>query len=58
MSSGQREQMEFNIWQFIRNELETGITFANLALGKSTEEARQRTRQNARKAYDTAKNFS
>jgi hypothetical protein len=57
MSSDQREQFEFNMRQFIRNEVETGVTFASLALGSSTEEARQRTGWNARKAYDTANHF-
>jgi len=43
--------------QFMRTELETGITFAHLAQNKSTVEAQQRNRQNARRAYDTANHF-
>ena len=57
MLSDQRQQFELITWQFIRNELETGITFAHLALDKNTEEGRQRNRQNGRKAYETAKHL-
>jgi hypothetical protein len=59
MSSDQREQFESGMRQFIQTELETGMTFASIALESSTEETRpHRNRQNARKAYDTAKHFS
>ena len=43
--------------QFVQNELEMGTTFASLALDSQTEEKRQRNRENARKAYDTARHF-
>ncbi len=42
---------------FILTEVETGMTFASLALNSATEEKRRRTRQNGRKAYDTAMHF-
>jgi hypothetical protein len=57
MFSGQYEQFESNMREFIRTELETGITFASIALDSKTEEKRQRSCQNARKAYDTAMHF-
>ena len=57
MSSDLRMQFESNLRQFIWNELEMGITFAHLALDKSPGEAQRRSRQNARKAYDTANHF-
>ena len=62
MLSDQREQFESGMRRFIRTEVETGITFASLALDRAlddrVEEARlQRNRQNARKAYDTANHF-
>jgi hypothetical protein len=43
--------------QFLRAELETGMTFASLARDSWTEEKRDRNLLNARKAYDTAKHF-
>jgi hypothetical protein len=57
MSSPAREQFENTMVQFIYSELETGITFASLALDSQTDEKRQRNRQNARKAFDTARHF-
>jgi hypothetical protein len=58
MSSDQREQFQSGMRQFIQIELETGMTFASIALESRTEETRrQRNRQNARKAYDTANHF-
>ena len=62
MLSDQHEQFESGMRQFIRSELETGITFASLALDRAlderVEETRlQRNRQNARKPYDTANHF-
>jgi hypothetical protein len=51
------EVVQSNLQEFIRTELETGIIYAYLALGTHREEKRQRTRQNARKAYDTAMRF-
>ena len=43
--------------QFIRSELETGMTFASLALNSESDGKRQRNQQNARKAYDSAQHF-
>jgi len=57
MFTAQHERLEFNMREFIRAGLETGITFASLALDSRTDEKRQRTRENARKAYDTALHF-
>ena len=57
MPSNQREQSELTVRQFIRNELEMGITFASLARNSQTDEKWQRTRQKARNAYDTANHF-
>ena len=57
MLSGPHEQFEFNLCEFIRTELELGITFASLALNSKTEERRLRCRENAHKAYDTARHF-
>ena len=42
MLSGPHEQFEFNLCEFIRTELETGITFASIALESKTQEKRQR----------------
>ena len=39
---------------FILNEIETGKTFAKIALDASEPEKRQRNLTNARKAYQTA----
>ena len=43
--------------EFLKTELETGITFANLALSARHEDRLERTKANARKAYDTALKF-
>jgi hypothetical protein len=43
--------------EFLKNELQTGITFADLALSAKHEDRRERNRANARKAYDTALHF-
>lgn len=56
MLNRQYEQLESNLEEFIRTELDTGITFASISLD-STEEKRQRGIQNARKAHDTAMHF-
>ena len=42
---------------FLKNELQTGITFADLALTARHEDRRERNKANARKAYDTALRF-
>jgi len=42
---------------FLKTELETGITFANLALSATDERKVARNTANARKAYDTAMKF-
>jgi hypothetical protein len=57
MSTSERTRFELSMLQFLQSELETGMTFASLALDGQTEEKRERNRQNARKAYDTAKHF-
>jgi len=57
VSADIRMQFECNMLQFLHSELETGMTFASVALDSQTEEKRLRNRQNARKAYDTAKHF-
>ena len=43
--------------EFLKTELETGITFADLALSAKHEDKLERTKANARKAYDTALRF-
>jgi Spy/CpxP family protein refolding chaperone len=43
--------------EFLKTELETGITFAQLALSARREDKIERTKANARKAYDTAVKF-
>jgi hypothetical protein len=43
--------------EFLKTELETGITFATLALSARYEHKLKRTKANARKAYDTAVKF-
>ncbi len=43
--------------EFLKTELETGITFAQLALSARREDKIERTKANARKAYDTALKF-
>jgi hypothetical protein len=57
MTAEDRAQFESNILQFIKTEVEMGMTFASLALDGETEEKRQRNREHARKAYDTAQHF-
>ena len=42
---------------FLKNELQTGITFADLALSAKHDDRRERNKANARKAYDTALRF-
>lgn len=43
--------------EFLKTELETGITFADLALSAKHADKLARTKANARKAYDTALRF-
>ena len=43
--------------EFLKTELETGITFADLALSARHEDKLERTKANARKAHDTAVRF-
>lgn len=43
--------------EFLKCELQTGITFADLALTAKHDDRRERNRANARKAYDTALRF-
>ncbi len=43
--------------EFLKNELQTGITFADLALTAKHDDRRERNKANARKAYDTALRF-
>jgi hypothetical protein len=40
--------------KFVRTELETGITFADIALSARYQDKIDRNTANARKAYDTA----
>lgn len=42
---------------FLKTELHTGITFANLALSAKYTDERQRNKANARKAHHTALKF-
>ncbi len=42
---------------FLKTELETGITFADLALSAKYADKVERNKVNARKAYDTALKF-
>ena len=57
MLSGSHERFERSMGEFIRTDLELGITFASLALDSKTEEGRQKCRKNARKTYDSARHF-
>jgi hypothetical protein len=41
-------------FQFVHVELETGLTFARIALGAKGANKIERNRTNARKAYDSA----
>lgn len=41
----------------MKNELQTGITFADLALTAKHDDRRERNTAQARKAYDTALRF-
>lgn len=43
--------------EFLKTELETGHTFANLALSAKYADKLERNKANARKAYDTARKF-
>jgi hypothetical protein len=43
--------------EFVKTELQTGITFADLALSAKHKDRRERNTANARKAYDTALRF-
>jgi hypothetical protein len=51
------ESFEQRMLSFILTEVETGIAFASIALGSTTEEKRQRNRDSARKAYSSAAHF-
>lgn len=44
-------------FDFLKTELETGITFADLALSAKYADKLERNKANARKAYDTALKF-
>lgn len=52
-----KEQFERNKGDFILVEVESGLTFAKVALDAEDEEKLNRNRKNARKAYDTACRF-
>ena len=43
--------------QFVNAELDTGLTFARIALGAEGRAKIDRNRMNARKAYDSALHF-
>ncbi|HEX5435414.1 MAG TPA: hypothetical protein VFY05_14340 [Candidatus Angelobacter sp.] len=43
--------------QFVNTELDTGLTFARIALGSKTRAKIERNRVNARKAYNSALHF-
>jgi hypothetical protein len=43
--------------RFLHTELETGLVFAQIALTASDEDAIRLTRENARKAYRSARHF-
>ena len=43
--------------QFIRTELETGLTFSKVAEAATYEGKKERNRANARKAYDAVLHF-
>lgn len=50
-------QFEHNRRDFILTEIESGLTFAKLALDARDEDKRERNIDNAHKAYDTARKF-
>lgn len=47
------KNMENGEIEFLRAEVQTGLTFARIALGARHQEKRDRNRVNAKKAYDT-----
>lgn len=51
------EQKQTVSSDFLKTELHTGVTFANLALSAKFTDKRQRNKANARKAYHTALKF-
>jgi len=57
MTAADPARFKASILQFIRIELETGMTYASVALTSHSNEKRQRNKQNARKAHDTAQRF-
>ena len=51
------KNMESGEIEFIRAEVQTGLTFAKIALGSRHRDKIDRNRVNARKAYDTLLRF-
>lgn len=39
---------------FVKTELDTGLTFARIAIGSKSSSKKERNRENARKAYQSA----
>jgi hypothetical protein len=42
---------------FLQSEVDTGLTFARIALGSTREQKTSRNAENARKAYDTVNSY-
>lgn len=49
-----RDEYRQSSIQFVNTELDTGLTFARIAVGSKTGSKKERNRVNARKAYDSA----
>jgi hypothetical protein len=56
-TSERRNDFHQSGFQFVNAELDTGLTFARIALGAKGPNKVERNRMNARKAYDSALHF-
>ena len=56
-TSERRTDFHQSGFQFVNAELDTGLTFARIALGAKGPNKIDRNRMNARKAYDSAMHF-
>jgi len=56
-TSERRADFHHSGFSFVNAELDTGLTFARIALGAKGSDKVDRNRVNARKAYDSAMHF-
>lgn len=56
-TSERRADFHQSGFSFVNAELDTGLTFARIALGAKGSNKIERNRTNARKAYDSAMHF-